>query len=408
MARAAFDLVSVVEEAYRLHLSDQAWLDALLAACAPGFERDHGGAAVIFEREHKDPKRIISTVANHGMDPRLLATMFGAFHHGSAAERDRSLRQGGPVRYFSSVVDVPVAKHPLYASFASTIKFDDLVMLRAVNPDGTGVIMGAPIRGKREAPALGRWPQLAAHLAAALRLRRSGRDIAKADAMLSANGELLDGGRNAVDARKALRAAVQRIEAGRNARRRAGDETAIDAWTALVDGRWSLVDHFESDGKRFLLAMVNAANAPDPRALTSDERPVLHLAAMGHSNKLIAYELGIPSGTVATRLASVMRKLAVKTRVEIIERYTALRSVSSTAMGDVRMVSIDPVGRVDSQLTDAEAAVARLAVRGQSNKQIAKTRNCSSRTVGNLLARAYAKLGVASRAELTLALRRGG
>src|ERR1700733_725229 len=51
-------------------------------------------------------------------------------------------------------------------------------------------------------------------------------------------------------------------------------------------------------------------------------------------------------------------------------------------------------------LTDAERAVAEGAASGKSNAQIAKQRGTSARTVANLLARAFTKLGVGSRLEL--------
>lgn len=51
-------------------------------------------------------------------------------------------------------------------------------------------------------------------------------------------------------------------------------------------------------------------------------------------------------------------------------------------------------------LTGAERRVARLAARGQSNRQIAAALYVSVRTVENHLARSYGKLGIASRTEL--------
>ncbi len=41
-------------------------------------------------------------------------------------------------------------------------------------------------------------------------------------------------------------------------------------------------------------------------------------AALGHSNKLIGYEEGLPESTVATRLAGAMEKLGISTRAELI------------------------------------------------------------------------------------------
>jgi DNA-binding CsgD family transcriptional regulator len=51
-------------------------------------------------------------------------------------------------------------------------------------------------------------------------------------------------------------------------------------------------------------------------------------------------------------------------------------------------------------LTASEREVARLALAGLANRSIAEARRSSVRTVANLLARVFRKLGVRSRAEL--------
>jgi DNA-binding NarL/FixJ family response regulator len=66
--------------------------------------------------------------------------------------------------------------------------------------------------------------------------------------------------------------------------------------------RACLVEHFESDGRRYCLARENPPAVHGLIALTPRERCVSALAACGHSNKLIAYELGLGLGTVATHL----------------------------------------------------------------------------------------------------------
>jgi len=57
--------------------------------------------------------------------------------------------------------------------------------------------------------------------------------------------------------------------------------------------------------------------------LTLRERQIAGYAAMGHSNKLIAYELGVSESTVATHLSTAAQKMGVRTRVELIRRFTA-------------------------------------------------------------------------------------
>ncbi len=57
-------------------------------------------------------------------------------------------------------------------------------------------------------------------------------------------------------------------------------------------------------------------------------------------------------------------------------------------------------------LSEAERAVADLAIAGLSNAEIARRRRVARRTVENQLARIFAKLGVRSRGELALAARK--
>jgi DNA-binding CsgD family transcriptional regulator len=55
-------------------------------------------------------------------------------------------------------------------------------------------------------------------------------------------------------------------------------------------------------------------------------------------------------------------------------------------------------------LSAAERDVVERALAGASNVEIARARGCAVRTVANLLARSYRKLGVSSRRELAAKL----
>jgi DNA-binding NarL/FixJ family response regulator len=96
-------------------------------------------------------------------------------------------------------------------------------------------------------------------------------------------------------------------------------------WRAMVAGRWSIVDRFDRDGRRFLIAHQNEPEAAAPRALTRRERQVVSYAAMGHSNKLIAYELGLSVGAVSAYLNVGMRKLGLDSRVDLARLMQAVR-----------------------------------------------------------------------------------
>jgi DNA-binding NarL/FixJ family response regulator len=115
----------------------------------------------------------------------------------------------------------------------------------------------------------------------------------------------------------ALRAAAVALNRAKGVLRTNPDE-ALRAWTSLVSARWSLIDQFDSAGRRYIIAHANEPKAQGLPGLSQRERLVLQYAALGHPNKLIAYELGLTASTVATFFKRAMKKLGVRTRLELI------------------------------------------------------------------------------------------
>jgi DNA-binding NarL/FixJ family response regulator len=95
---------------------------------------------------------------------------------------------------------------------------------------------------------------------------------------------------------------------------------ALSVWEALVAGRWSLVDHFDHGGRRYLVARRDDRQRRRLR-LAPREWQVVAYAATGHANKVIAYELALSTSTVATCLGRAARKMGAKSRVELIAAY---------------------------------------------------------------------------------------
>jgi DNA-binding CsgD family transcriptional regulator len=178
----------------------------------------------------------------------------------------------------------------------------------------------------RDARSLG---LVGAHIAAALRLRAFIRPTADDDdteAVLTSSGKLLHATSRAssASARQSLVEAVHASETARGRMRRSSPDEALELWTSLVRGRWTLVDSAEHDGKRLLLARKNPLHRVGLIELERDEGDVAWLAAFGHSYKYIAYQLGVPISTVAGRLRRAMRKLRVRSRVELLRRMGAV------------------------------------------------------------------------------------
>ncbi len=154
-----------------------------------------------------------------------------------------------------------------------------------------------------------------------------------------------------------------------------------------------------------MLAIENSPDVRDPRGLTRSEAIVASLAARGHSDKLVAYELGTRIGTVSALLARVYRKLRVRTRADLVDRLRAPREAVPLHLpgGETVLAFTQPTPTPSpflAKLSPAEREVVALVTKGHRNDEIAELRGTSPRTVAHQLTRIYEKLGVGSRAEL--------
>lgn len=215
----------------------------------------------------------------------------------------------------------------------------DAVGMIALEPDRCGVTITVPYLQPLRLPprTLHQLGRVTAHLSTAFRLRARARSALApggegVEAVLAPDGRVQHASEVAKDegSRASLAAAVRAIERARGGLRRTSPEEAVALWQGLVDGRWSLVDHTETDGRRVVLAHRNEPGARDPRTLTARERAVLAFAALGHSNKHIAYLLGLATSTVATHLSSAMLKLGLRSRRDAIAMLPARRGSGAT------------------------------------------------------------------------------
>ena len=144
--------------------------------------------------------------------------------------------------------------------------------------------------------------------------------------MLRPGGELVHAEREAREkaAREELMRAVKMIDRARTRAGRKDLDAATRSWRGLVDARWTLVDCFEHGGERFVVAKRNDLELADPPPLSARERQVLAFAALDHSNKEIAYELGLSAATVRVLMARAARKLRANGRDDAIARYREL------------------------------------------------------------------------------------
>jgi DNA-binding CsgD family transcriptional regulator len=318
------DWIGLIEPIYDLETpSHDAWLTKLTAAVAPAMSTSQGAVGGIFNLQRGRVAMYASSddataYANHSyaldtVDPGIIAECF----------RD------SPFKTMSAHVGrARLARALARARRDNLTARDEPDALGLVARDGGawGVCVCtsiASVRTVSRAEATP-WARVAAHIHAALRLRfrvhgvPSLRAAATAfdfkvgiDAIVSPGGKVEHAEPDAQAYLESLKQAALSIDRARARMRREDPEGALEAWRSLVEGQWSLVESFESDGRRYLLARRNAPDAPPAPLLTERERSVLGLRARLHGVKLIAYELGVSQASVSRAMQSGMKKLGV-------------------------------------------------------------------------------------------------
>jgi len=330
MARASSTLIEITEAVYDLETEDAAWIPNLLRVGLPLLDRGLGVAAAAYTLNPNAPAFVVHQKFSCGGPPDLLARVDRV-----AAEWPRELyaklMQPGIVATLSELTK----DHPevLEAYGRHVAGCRDVLGMTAVDPNGLGVLIVAlrPKVTRLNGPERDVWKMLGAHVAAGHRLRRAvvaGQELSglphNAEAVIDPTRLKLTDATGAAenkDAAKALRDAAVQIDCARGKLRKSDPAAAIEMWKSLTDGRWSLVDWFDSDRRRFVLALPNTPKVVDPRGLSERESLVATYAVQGDSGKLIGYRLGISKSLVSTALKGAMRKLGVKTRAQLVERF---------------------------------------------------------------------------------------
>jgi DNA-binding CsgD family transcriptional regulator len=150
----------------------------------------------------------------------------------------------------------------------------------------------------------------------------------------------------------------------------------------------------------FFLHLFREFSVVGCRALRSGPQPRALFGISGHV---------FSAGTVAGIISRVGRKIGVSSRAELIAALDRPIELERAAGPDGRELLVfsgrSPATEALVELGEAERAVARLAVDGKTNAEIAAARGTSERTVAHQLTSIFKKLGVRSRGELAAKLR---
>lgn len=357
------DALAILDAAYAPAESEEAWLQGVAEATDAAIGRGCGLHAYLVDVSSPDRFAMRSPIAV-GVTPewagRWRSNWWEVFMTPVDPAVMCALHRFAPCSYSTDVWDAGAAQIPTYAEYLAQLAatrygethrrylrgdtppgsqemfYPDSLNLLAVDATGVGCALLVNQPAPREAPVgpaeAELWGRLLAHIAAGYRLLRqrlAAPEMAPPDAaelVLDERGRVQHAAGPATrDAtRELLRDAMVRVDRARRTTERADAAELVEVWRALNGGRWSILDHFERDGRRYLLARPNAPKpAGPPRPLTEREAQVARHAALGHSNKLIAYELGLSPSTVATHLRSAMEKLGVTHRLELIRAVRA-------------------------------------------------------------------------------------
>jgi DNA-binding CsgD family transcriptional regulator len=345
--------ISVIDAAWRLDVPEEPWLQAIVEAAAPALDVGFGIHGMVLdltspEGPVRTPVMVGGTddwqarwredwwagvVRDYPAAAHLAATAAGPVAYASDTNRRFLSSMSVWVEYAKALVEQGAATPAMQVHFGpeaaqrASKLYPETLYVGGLDRPGHAVVLCvnlASTRARQPPRAMVRtWARAASHLGAALRLRKA-LGATKAppapEAVVAPGGRLLhaEGEATSKPAREALRLAAIHMDRARSNRRDVSEFERLEAWKALRAGRWSLLDSFERDGRRFLVARPNAPRPKATGQLTLRERQVLDFLAVGHANKLIAYELGISASSVATHLKRAATKLGASSTNELI------------------------------------------------------------------------------------------
>lgn len=315
MSRAS--VLPVVDAAYRLDRADDEWMSGLLEAARAALGRGSGLVGVSYRADRR--VELTSEIMSVGEVSDEMRDDFRRVALSRPPHEVAASWAAPEALALASTTFEPISATPFdqWEGFEWMRQrgYVDSLAVKAFDATRHGIMLCTALRERTSiAPKEElRWSRVMTHVLAGLRLRRALLE-GDGDAVLDPDGRVLHatGAARARTARDALRIAAACIDESRTKRAARDPDAVLAAWRGLVTGRWSLVDRFDSDGRRFLVARKNEPEVTSPRRLSPRGRQVLAYAALGHSNKQIAYTLGLAPSTVSGHLRGALRQLGVR------------------------------------------------------------------------------------------------
>ena len=342
----ARNILDIVESAYDTSLDGHEWLSSAVERFSERFPNVVGWGGHVISKSPSGPPQFHHAVLS-GVDDAM--TVFGPMHASMQPDVAEAVFPNGMrCALFSEHWTQLTRTHQFDATthemmkrlidYLHSVGGNDLLFCTGYDHTGSGVLLGAIVKGATLPESVRELHRLATvHVAAAWRMRRAlvpdPLADARAEAIFEADGHLAhaDGPAKTESMRALLREAVKRVDRARTSSVRTNDVEALALWQGLVDGRWSLIDRHDSDGRRYYVAIANPVDGIAARQLTQVEAQVVAQVVAGDPNKLIAYSLGVAESTVAGHLTNAMRKLGATSRMDVVRLGRALGATGATS-----------------------------------------------------------------------------
>jgi DNA-binding CsgD family transcriptional regulator len=331
--KASFDVLSIVEAAYSLEGPQQQWTQRLLEVADRSVGRGLAGFACGFGANADGTfafDRRSAAIINQSEE--TVHAIFDGLSQAAPGWLSTYLAGEGGVARCLITSEVDPRRKLNYRDRLAQSGIHDGINILSMDLDRRGLLLSLGIpAGPTIAPEKRTdLVRAATHIQSALRLRArlaaESLDVPAADdgleagdAVLTAEGKLLhaEGDAALANARRALQTAVRDVTHARIALR--GDaHRALGMWKGLVAAQWTLIDRFESNGERYVVARENTPRLNGLVALTPTERFVVAYAARGSTTKEIAYTLGISATTVRVLLMRAARRYGVRSREALL------------------------------------------------------------------------------------------
>jgi DNA-binding CsgD family transcriptional regulator len=335
----ASKIVEFLEAAYDFETADQPWVERVMASLCGVWKRGiavHGG---LYDATDLHEIRW-STIHIAGFTPEGIDWLMRGRELISPRMAARNFRH-----YLVETNEAALPEMRSMNDALAKLGLRNTIYVNSLDPEHLGMLVGLWCRGKEPPPEedLAVFRRLAHHLAAAYRCRRRLRgsygergsiDATEgAAAILDARLRVVhaEGAAKAADERRRLVESAAARDRARTSAREANEVTArLSQFRPLTSAQWTLVDAYELNGTRYIVARENQADVRGVAMLSGRERQAVAYVAAGQSTKETAYALGISANTVRVLLARAAAKLGVKSRAELL-RHPDVRKLRPEA-----------------------------------------------------------------------------